>query len=62
MSEDDRSFVVNPTLLEALTPAVRDSFEEKSDCEVGGAFWLGRGSDRGDGDGTFPECLSTLRA
>ena len=25
LSEDDRSFVVNPALLEALTPAVRES-------------------------------------
>jgi hypothetical protein len=30
LSEDDRSFVVNPALLEALTPAVRESLRRKA--------------------------------
>jgi hypothetical protein len=39
LSEDDRSFVVNPALLEALTQEV----EEVGNCEDGGAFWGGGG-------------------
>ena len=30
LSEDDRYFVVNPALLEALTPAVRESLRRKA--------------------------------
>ncbi|HYT43638.1 MAG TPA: hypothetical protein VEP90_14965 [Methylomirabilota bacterium] len=30
MSEDDHYFVVNPALLEALTPAVRESLRRKA--------------------------------
>jgi hypothetical protein len=30
LSEDDRYFVLNPALLEALTPAVRDSLRRKA--------------------------------
>ena len=30
LSEDDRSLVVNPALLEALTPAVRESLRRKA--------------------------------
>src|SRR5205807_7413428 len=50
LSEDDRYFVVNPALLEALTPAVRESLRRKAVGEGGGAFWGGGGSDRGDGE------------
>ena len=30
LSEDDRSFVVNPALIEALTPTVRESLRRKA--------------------------------
>jgi hypothetical protein len=30
LSEDERYFVVNPALLEALTPAVRESLRKKA--------------------------------
>ena len=38
MSEDDRYFVVNPALLEALTPAVRESLRRKAVGRVAEPF------------------------
>jgi hypothetical protein len=41
LSEDDRSFVVNPALLEALTPAVRESLRRKAIARLAEHFGEG---------------------